>query len=340
MPVQKANTKLMGQIMVLALFLVIITGETAPWRLPMTIQSSNKSYVRTIGGDENATDGYDAELDIITPPPPSSGFYVYLAIADFPNYLDTDIRYWSDAPFDSITWSLQIIIPEGNTSSILWHPDSLPTVNEGGFFIRHKTNPPINMRHDSLLTVAENAHLTVLYIPNYMLQLDKTSGGDIQPPPGTYYYQPGEVATIKALPDTGYEFVYWKGDSTITQDSCTIIMHRDMSLVATFQEASNIKTASRPGQDKFNLYTNYPNPFNPTTTIHYELAQTARTILTIVNIRGEKMITLVDSVQPRGCYSVEWHGTRVNGQPVPSGLYFYHLQVDEKVKVEKMLLAR
>ena len=73
------------------------------------------------------------------------------------------------------------------------------------------------------------------------------------------------------------------------------------------------------------LLGNYPNPFNPTTTINYTLREDAKVTLEIYNIRGQKVITLINKKQPAGYYFVIWNGKDNNNKSVPSGIYFYKM---------------
>ena len=90
----------------------------------------------------------------------------------------------------------------------------------------------------------------------------------------------------------------------------------------------------------FALMGNYPNPFNPTTTISYVLGESQRTSLEIYDILGRKVRTLVEAVQGSGEYKIQWDGSDHSGQAVPSGLYFYKLNSGDQVKIGKMTLVR
>ena len=86
---------------------------------------------------------------------------------------------------------------------------------------------------------------------------------------------------------------------------------------------------------RFELKQNYPNPFNPSTTIEYELPQTSRVKLTIYNVLGQKVATLVDAEQVPGNYRVKF-----NGQNLAAGIYFYRLQAGNFVQNRKMILIK
>lgn len=95
---------------------------------------------------------------------------------------------------------------------------------------------------------------------------------------------------------------------------------------------------SLPGE--FELHQNFPNPFNPNTTIVYELRKSSNVKLIIFDILGKKVITMVNNFESSGRKSITWNGTDQNGNPVGTGVYFYNLILDEATFTKKMLLLR
>jgi hypothetical protein len=88
------------------------------------------------------------------------------------------------------------------------------------------------------------------------------------------------------------------------------------------------------------LNGNYPNPFNPTTSIKYALHEDARTCTEIFNIKGQKVKTLVDKRQSAGYHTIMWNGKDSNEKPVSSGIYFYRMRTDGYDKTKRMLLLK
>jgi len=86
---------------------------------------------------------------------------------------------------------------------------------------------------------------------------------------------------------------------------------------------------------KFNLYQNFPNPFNPTTIINYELQITNYVELSIYNSLGQKMVILVSEKQEAGRYQVEWDASEF-----ASGVYYYKIQAGGFLEVKKMVFVR
>ncbi|MYA21712.1 MAG: T9SS type A sorting domain-containing protein, partial [Gemmatimonadetes bacterium] len=91
----------------------------------------------------------------------------------------------------------------------------------------------------------------------------------------------------------------------------------------------------------FSLADNFPNPFNPATTIQYALPQAADVELTVYNVLGQPVRTLIAEHQNAGRYVVEWDATNDSGHSLSSGMYFYRLQAGgEFHEVKKMLLLK
>ncbi len=88
--------------------------------------------------------------------------------------------------------------------------------------------------------------------------------------------------------------------------------------------------------EKYSLSQNYPNPFNPLTTMVYPLEKSVRVRLSVYNILGKKITTLVDAYQTPNTYKVQF-----NGSDLASGIYYYKLYINDKVlETKKMVLIR
>jgi hypothetical protein len=90
----------------------------------------------------------------------------------------------------------------------------------------------------------------------------------------------------------------------------------------------------------FALKPNYPNPFNPTTSIAYTLSESGHARLSIYNTLGRIVVTLVDRYQSAGDYDVLWNGRDLTGAQVPSGVYLYRLEASTEVALRKMTLMK
>jgi len=86
--------------------------------------------------------------------------------------------------------------------------------------------------------------------------------------------------------------------------------------------------------------TNYPNPFNPTTTIAFSLPLSGRTTLDIYNLKGQRVRQLLNANLPSGSHKATWDGSNDNNQPVSSGIYFYRVCCSDQAFTGKMILAK
>ncbi|GAB4173575.1 MAG: hypothetical protein Kow00108_08390 [Calditrichia bacterium] len=91
---------------------------------------------------------------------------------------------------------------------------------------------------------------------------------------------------------------------------------------------------------QFDLLQNYPNPFNPTTVIPVHLTGATSFSLKIYNLAGQLIATIFEGSKPAGRYQFNWNGMDSNGNPVPSGIYFYQFRSGNDLLQKKLLLIR
>ncbi len=102
---------------------------------------------------------------------------------------------------------------------------------------------------------------------------------------------------------------------------------------------SGAKTQEAPAF-KFSLDANYPNPFNPTTTISFSIPKDDKVELKVYNIKGQLVKTLVNDHLEAGMHKAVWNGDNQLGKSVSSGIYLYRLESCGKSKAQKMLLLK
>jgi hypothetical protein len=88
------------------------------------------------------------------------------------------------------------------------------------------------------------------------------------------------------------------------------------------------------------LHRNYPNPFNPSTTIAFDLAKTSDLSLIIYNVLGQKVTSLYNGSKEAGRHQVTWDGTNKFGQQVGTGVYFVEMKAGDYTSSHKMLLIK
>jgi len=125
-----------------------------------------------------------------------------------------------------------------------------------------------------------------------------------------------------------------------TKEIVSTVFDPDKWILRTVQQVVGIADANPGMPARFELLQNYPNPFNPETAINYELPEAGDVELSIFNVLGQSVYTLVKHRQPAGRYSVTWNGRDRLGNAVGSGIYIYQVRAGEYVKSRKMVLVR
>ncbi len=90
----------------------------------------------------------------------------------------------------------------------------------------------------------------------------------------------------------------------------------------------------------FALQQNFPNPFNPSTTVGYALPAASDVRIAVYNVLGEQVASLANGVQEAGYYTVQWNGTDNRGHQVTSGVYFLTMHAGEFTAMKKMMLVK
>ncbi len=116
----------------------------------------------------------------------------------------------------------------------------------------------------------------------------------------------------------GLDDIYWEGGGTV----------------------SIIKGEFSKTPIKYSLNNNYPNPFNPLTTIRYDLPEDGFVNVTIYDMMGRTVKIVVTEEQSAGVKSVQWDATDSFGKPVSAGVYLYQIQVGEYMQTKKMVLLK
>jgi hypothetical protein len=188
----------------------------------------------------------------------------------------------------------------------------LPDVNSYLSFYFDTTDKTIfyNLRKDGLYKTRNNPINWQLIKGSDSLPLNL--GGQ-----GFQYYDIGMLKNV--FIDTLYNVIYVGTASGIYKKD----------LITEVKEKTNNITS------EFILNQNYPNPFNPTTTISYQIPEKRFVTISVYDVLGNEIATLVNKEQPAGKYDVEFDATRLS-----SGVYFYRLQAGSYFKIKKMVLTK
>jgi len=144
------------------------------------------------------------------------------------------------------------------------------------------------------------------------------------------FYEQGTYKTIAAS-----SFFGAMGDGTGENTKANLMADYLEFLYGSVNAGNNVITLGT------HLGSNYPNPFNPITTIEFITDNTEKNIeLIIHNIRGQKVKTLINKKLDAGNHSVIWDGTDDTGKVVSSGVYFYKMNTGDYTSVKKMILMK
>ncbi|OHD64938.1 MAG: hypothetical protein A2176_15845 [Spirochaetes bacterium RBG_13_51_14] len=142
---------------------------------------------------------------------------------------------------------------------------------------------------------------------------------------------PYPIAKEEAVYDPYQQsIIVWGGrqsESVIFPGNKTLIYYFEQSPVEQFP------TSDIPSE--FILMQNYPNPFNPQTTIEYQLSKKTHVLLTVFDIRGREVLTIVKGEQPQGHYQIKF-----DSHNLTSGTYFYQLETDDQTLCKRMLILK
>ena len=149
------------------------------------------------------------------------------------------------------------------------------------------------------------------------------------------YFTPQEIIALMGSADTldiGWYVSANDGEFSTLSNEIIYIILVDLTQVSIYDKQT-VPTA-------FCLHDNYPNPFNPSTKIFYELPHESIVEFAVYDLLGNKVMTLVFEKKPAGSYSVEWNGLSDNGKQMPTGLYIYRIMADNFISYKKMLLMK
>lgn len=128
---------------------------------------------------------------------------------------------------------------------------------------------------------------------------------------------------------------YWVVAVDNTNKLSVETQHESTSGTSGIQWKTNEENKTNEVVKKYDLFSNYPNPFNPSTQITYQIPKDGFVSLVVYNSLGQAVKTLVNKEQSKGKYSISF-----NASNLPTGIYFYRIQASDYVSVKKMLLVK
>ena len=146
--------------------------------------------------------------------------------------------------------------------------------------------------------------------------------------------------------ESGLWYIGVECASSVDANNCVYTGQTDVlngaayDITATWDTAVVGVTDFSTSPSMVKLYPNFPNPFNPTTTISYAVRDHSNINLTIFDILGQEVTSLQAGMKPPGNYRVQWNGLNQSGSPVSTGMYFARLQAGNYSQTIKMLYLK
>lgn len=264
-------------------------------------------------------------------------FYVDIRDADYDgyHYLDNDIDFTYNSTLDQLTYL------DANLNSVV--------INDGDVIAYWKAN------HKNINSNIANTSIFSNFWQNSLKGLRKNNN-----PLLIIGFHPNHDNGTKYQIYRKYQTPFFKKIATLTLENNNYFIDNAVDLnqnsaqyyvrakfnSGSLSTSSNTVTVYKIAQKYshtepvtnisiFKLYNAYPNPFNPSTVIEYSIAKDSKVTLTVYNIEGKIISTLVDDYQSKGDYSVTF-----NGVHLPSGTYFYKLSTPEFTQMKKMVLIK
>jgi len=155
---------------------------------------------------------------------------------------------------------------------------------------------------------------------------------------GAGLYTDNSLATLTAIPNTGWKFDRWtdNGTTVSTDSTFTFTVDKSLHLSAELSEIlTDIDNAWSGTPLNYKLSNNYPNPFNPSTIIMYALPEGTNVKLSVFNLLGQKIVELVNEYKSEGYHSVNF-----NAEGLPSGTYLYQIETANFNQTKKLILLK
>ena len=255
----------------------------------------------------------------------------------FYNYIEVTATH-----FSTLGYGLEI--PELDTSYVLGKSDDVAPL-------------PITFNSSWVSTETDTTGDPAIFA---IIELDTTTNtvdgwGTVQLPTGTFNclrvradnkytqvtYIGGQIQSINITNTITYSWISKENFIVVEAESQDNDVNPNFTTAADFQRLVSTTTGieNQPiatlNPTSFQLFQNYPNPFNPSTTIRYQLPKSGNVVLSVYDIDGRLVKTLVDKFQDVGEYSISW-----DGQNTSSGIYFFRLDAGDFSAVKKGTLLK
>ena len=190
--------------------------------------------------------------------------------------------------------------------------------------VAHNWYPGVTIESDSSLTSLHSGHIWF-----YAMVADEC-----------HAISWGAIANTSIISDTIVEFRAYP-EALNCQNQPEYCINGD---TLTFEVPIVVQVISAEPEpftpEEFSLRQNYPNPFNPVTTLRYDIPENSHVTVTIYDMLGREVKTLINHTQDAGYRSIIWNATNDYDKPVSAGIYLYQIQAGEYISTKKMVLLK
>ena len=306
-------------------------------------------YDLVFGFIPQATDGFDEELDAYAPPPPPAGAFDAALVYDGERYY-RQILNGSNDDLVAHVWDVDLAFGDSALITISWNNSGWEDL--GTFFIMDAFDGAlginVDMISESSLTLTNPAINSLkLKVTPFEFDGNEESGEDgivswrssninydplfVNPIFGNYNLQEDSPCIDVATADI---------DGDGTEDITNYYGLRPDIGAFEFEGGMSITDSQNSLPAKFELFNCYPNPFNPVTTVNYNLPKQAFVTFTVYDMLCREITKLVNTTQDAGYRSVQWNGRDSFDQPVSAGVYLYQIQAGEFKQTRKMIMLK
>lgn len=150
-------------------------------------------------------------------------------------------------------------------------------------------------------------------------------------------YKKDSTVTLICIPNIGWKFDKWtKNSETVSTDSIhTFTVDSSSHFIAELSKLTKVDDFGEDIPNKYILFSNFPNPFNPTTTIRFALPKGEVVNLAVYSLLGQKVVQLLNEYKAKGYHSIEF-----NAKNLPSGTYIYQLKTSNFSETKKLVLLK
>jgi hypothetical protein len=291
--------------------------ENHDLELELVIDSDDESIIETLSmyddGIHKDSDEGDGIFGVSWPVPPGERTY------------SVKIKTLSlDNGFSNVLENAAYFTTKGPVELDYYQIVSADSIPNPGDFIGFEFHLINNGKMDSVYNISSK--LISLDACAQVVALSDPVYGDLEPGGKSVASRPVRIRFDADCPaPANYDFALeiYSDDKMLWKDSFSL------DVVTSISEVRSLLPK------EYALDQNYPNPFNPSTMINYQLPKTSDVELSIYNLLGQKVVTLVSERMEAGYHQVEWDASGLS-----SGVYFYRITAGEFVQVKKMILVR